>query len=651
MTQQAGVSTVASRVRTLRQRRGWSAQQLADACAEAGMPSLTRSTIAKLESGARKGVSAEEAAVLSEALGMPLSELMGTTYSAAAKGLAPTNPFQVPGWPLMRPLEPWREPSHREYYVDVGGSTRAFETFTRSMTTLTTFPSTGQTVLITGNSGTGKSALAHRCVDWTVQWLAQQGTRCVVVDLTAVLLGAPSLTIADRMSLVCQRLFDELRLQHLIQDHALTFLDSDRDDPHRFLPVLPLALVEGVALAVLLPAAELVEEVTQYAMLVRGPILLVTESSSLTEEDTTGIANELAALTPLIALQLKPIGSDDIRRFIDARLARSDSEEDAKTAYESIDRVALFPESIAELQQRLYETYEHRPSVREKPRIVEDATTRRQHLGRLLRRARKAAGLTQAAVATRLGCGQAKINKIETTLASIDLPTLEKLIELYAAPADEADELRRLAELDQRGGPARTKYSNTMAAFALLTEVEPEAHEILCWHSERLPRPLQSEMYILKQHGSLLTDDHGVTRVLRERAARTKVFTVPNPPRYRVILSESSLHRMPGGRSPQLVVDQIQHLQTLIAEHERLQVQILTFDADIPYVDSDFQLLRFAGPTQEDFAYIEYPDGGRTVRGASTLRNYIDHWNTLHEAALSLADSVTFLRIFSENFG
>jgi transcriptional regulator with XRE-family HTH domain len=277
-------------------------------------------------------------------------------------------------------------------------------------------------------------------------------------------------------------------------------------------------------------------------------------------------------------------------------------------------------------------------------RVNEDATARRQQLGRLLRRAREAARLTQVEVAKRLGSGQAKINKIETTLVSINPSELEILLELYQVPPDDAAELRKLAALDQQAGPTRTKFSTTMAAFNTLSELEPEAREIQCWHSERIPGPLQSEMYILKQHEHLLlTDQYAVTRVLRERTARTKLFTVPNPPRYRVILSESSFLRMPGGRTTHMVVDQSEHLLRLMDAYEQLELQILRFDADIPYVDSDFHLLLFDNPQHCDFVYIEYPGGSRKFKSPNERTECREHWATLSAAALDRAESREFL--------
>jgi tetratricopeptide (TPR) repeat protein/transcriptional regulator with XRE-family HTH domain len=69
-------SHVATRMRQLRRQRGWSALQLAEACAQAGLASLTRSTIAKIESGVRQSVTAEEIAVLARVFGVTPTDLV-----------------------------------------------------------------------------------------------------------------------------------------------------------------------------------------------------------------------------------------------------------------------------------------------------------------------------------------------------------------------------------------------------------------------------------------------------------------------------------------------------------------------------------------------------------------------------------------------
>ena len=65
---------IVGRIRRLRDERGWSARELAERCAELGMPSLTRGTIAKIESY-RRGLEMEEAAVIAAAFGVTIEQL------------------------------------------------------------------------------------------------------------------------------------------------------------------------------------------------------------------------------------------------------------------------------------------------------------------------------------------------------------------------------------------------------------------------------------------------------------------------------------------------------------------------------------------------------------------------------------------------
>jgi len=67
---------VADSVRRLRAQRRWSARQLAEQCVRAGATSLTRGTIAKIESSRRKHVTAGELAVLAQVLQVSPADLI-----------------------------------------------------------------------------------------------------------------------------------------------------------------------------------------------------------------------------------------------------------------------------------------------------------------------------------------------------------------------------------------------------------------------------------------------------------------------------------------------------------------------------------------------------------------------------------------------
>jgi transcriptional regulator with XRE-family HTH domain len=266
------------------------------------------------------------------------------------------------------------------------------------------------------------------------------------------------------------------------------------------------------------------------------------------------------------------------------------------------------------------------------------AAVRRGKLGAALRDARRAAGLTQERAAEELGCRQGKINKIETTQCAVSPKDLNRLLEIYQASDELANRIKVLAA---PGAPGQPTGSHPNSAFLQLLELEPQASEILALHSERIPGLLQSEYYTLSQF-SRAGDPTDLAALLYDRQQRARLFTTENPPRYRVVLSESSLYRMPGGRTPALVIDQAEHLLTLDETHEQVSVHILTFEADIPYLDADFTVLKFTDGTK-DLAYVEYATEGKIFRAAKPVAERELYWQRVRNAALGTEDSRKFL--------
>jgi hypothetical protein len=84
---------VAAQIRSIRNERGWPARRLAEECASAGMPSLSRSAIAKIELGIRKSVTADELAVLAAVLEVTPDSLMTPAMvGQVASGLSQPGP-------------------------------------------------------------------------------------------------------------------------------------------------------------------------------------------------------------------------------------------------------------------------------------------------------------------------------------------------------------------------------------------------------------------------------------------------------------------------------------------------------------------------------------------------------------------------------
>jgi transcriptional regulator with XRE-family HTH domain len=265
-----------------------------------------------------------------------------------------------------------------------------------------------------------------------------------------------------------------------------------------------------------------------------------------------------------------------------------------------------------------------------------------RQLGRELRKLRETAGLTQSEAAELLDCGQAKINKMEYSILRVSSDDLEKLLVIYKVAPDRAESLRVLAKEQ----PARRSADTptTWRAYEEMTDRELDARAIFSWHCERIPVLLRSEPYMLCGVRNYPGSSERVIELLRRRRARTKALFADGPLDYQAILSESALLRMPGGYSPELVVEQMEHLINLARTSNRLVLRILPFSAPLDFVNTDFVVMRFPpGIDEKDFAYIEYVSGAKNITTPSEVDSFENHWNQLRDVALNPTDSLEFV--------
>jgi transcriptional regulator with XRE-family HTH domain len=272
--------------------------------------------------------------------------------------------------------------------------------------------------------------------------------------------------------------------------------------------------------------------------------------------------------------------------------------------------------------------------------VSSTVTSRRRQLGNEIRRARLAAGMTQQDVAELLGCGQGKINKIETGAVSVKQSDLKQMLDAFGASRTEVEMMTELA----RATGQRAQWSGYRSAvphwFRTFTDLEPAASEILSWHGERIPGPLQSEHYMLKQFSEARATD--VTALVRNRLERKQVFDLKRPPYYRFILGEAALRRMPGGPSPSVALDQVQHLLDLEQRYPKTFIHILPFDSRLPFVPNDFTIMRFSDATR-DFVFVEHAAGGVYIEDEGDFELFVDAWDRLRGAALERGETADFL--------
>ena len=272
--------------------------------------------------------------------------------------------------------------------------------------------------------------------------------------------------------------------------------------------------------------------------------------------------------------------------------------------------------------------------------MASTVTSRRKQLGNELRHARTAARMTQQQVAEVLGCTQGKVNKIESGAVGVKLGDVRSMLNAFGINGEEADTLMNLARAaaGQRGH--WSGYRSVVPHwFRTFTDLEPAAAEILTWHGERIPGPLQSEHYMLKQFGEARATD--VTALVRNRLERKQVFELKRPPYCRFILGEAAFRRMPGGPNPAVALDQVEHLLSL-EKHPRVYVHVLPFGARLAAVPNDFTIMRFSDATK-DFVFVEHAAGGIYIDDEADFELFVDAWDRLRGAALERTETAEFL--------
>jgi hypothetical protein len=263
-------------------------------------------------------------------------------------------------------------------------------------------------------------------------------------------------------------------------------------------------------------------------------------------------------------------------------------------------------------------------------------------------------GLSQTGLATLLGCTQSKIQKIEAAHVKIEPEDVEQMIEYLAVEPATAHRMRQLVALNAVGEPWSGQRALVPHYTRKYVDSEQIATEILSWHEMRIPGPLQSMHFMLRQFNTAGKVD--VAPYMRNRERRRKLFHQPQLQRYHCILAEEALRRAAYGLGRDTARDQIDYLLALNNPTDprkladtRTRISLLPADAAVPYLDNDFSLLRFADPA-DSLVYIEHVAGAHYLHSATAVGKASTAWQALALTALGREATNKLLRKLRAEF-
>jgi transcriptional regulator with XRE-family HTH domain len=270
-------------------------------------------------------------------------------------------------------------------------------------------------------------------------------------------------------------------------------------------------------------------------------------------------------------------------------------------------------------------------------------TGRRRRLGAELRRLREAAGLTIERVAEELECSPSKVSRIETGQVSATPRDVRDMLGLYRVDDDRLEAMVQVArEARQRGW--WQKFVDVPDGVPAYVGLETAATSIDVYMALLVPALLQTPDYARAVIAAVRPDlpPSEIDRRVELRLRRQDLLDQERPPRVRVLLDDTVLHRPVGG--PAVMAAQ---RRRLLADAERpaVTVQILEAGAGAHAgMDGPFTIFGFPAPAERDVVALDSAADALYLEGPEDVARYRRVFELLLPAARSPEDSAAIIR-------
>ncbi|MGY1500182.1 helix-turn-helix domain-containing protein [Streptomyces sp. QTS52] len=252
-------------------------------------------------------------------------------------------------------------------------------------------------------------------------------------------------------------------------------------------------------------------------------------------------------------------------------------------------------------------------------------------LGKMLKRLRERAGLTQKQFGELVGYGPDAISAMERGVRITRPELLEKADDILNAGGLLKDAIPEVEEAMKR---ARTRHPEWYRGYAAL---EATAVELHFYANQGVPGILQIEDYaraVFSRRRPLL-DEKTIEKRVADRLARQQVLDRWPPPMCGFVLEEAVLQRPIGG--PDVHRDQLQ--QTLrISRMRNVEIQVMpTSQTQHPNMDGAFNLL--TPKRHPPVAYTEVQGHPRLITDGDEVRKITDRYGITRAMALTPMES------------
>jgi len=277
-------------------------------------------------------------------------------------------------------------------------------------------------------------------------------------------------------------------------------------------------------------------------------------------------------------------------------------------------------------------------------------TVRQRRLAQALRELRHEAGLTQEAVAARMGWHSSKLFRLENARSPrVDWLDVRELMDMYGVPSPHREALIQLAR-DARMMGWWTPYRDVFTGSYVALEDEASAMRLYC--PELIPGLLQTEHYARTVIRAVRPgyDEESVERRVAARLARQKALLDREASaELRCVLNEAVLRRQVGDAHVQGA--QLRALADA-AGRPGLAIQVLPFSAGAHAgLEGGFVLIEFPSEQDPDVVYVEGIMGDLYLESVEEVKRYQSAFERIQKSALSAHETLTMIGALAREQG